>query len=232
MVPAAEEPACVNVRGVALAPGRVRRMGRLVISAVLLCVLPALAGGVPASRSGGIASSLRPGLLDPNAPRFMARARNIWCHFGWQKWHRAVDKEVREWVQENATAGLEEFLRFISDRRSSVAGVPRAASRAGRVNKGREGLDGRRPMTGGDADSRNNAATATAAARVRRDRVPPYIRGAFGSPEPCTRKRVCTVPRGGSGGNAAPLPSDGAGRLTSVTCAGLADHMARPALGK
>jgi hypothetical protein len=53
------------------------------------------------------------GMLDRNAPRFMARARNIWCHFGWQRWHRAVDKELSGWLGETAAAGLEDFLQFL-----------------------------------------------------------------------------------------------------------------------
>jgi hypothetical protein len=52
-------------------------------------------------------------MLDRNAPRFMARARNIWCHFGWQRWHRAVDKELSGWLGETAAAGLEDFLQFL-----------------------------------------------------------------------------------------------------------------------
>jgi hypothetical protein len=43
----------------------------------------------------------------------MARARNIWCHFGWQRWHRAVDKEVSEWIRRYDGRDVEEFLRFL-----------------------------------------------------------------------------------------------------------------------
>ncbi len=59
------------------------------------------------------------GMLDRSAPRFVARARNIWCHFGWQRWHRRVDKEVADRLEQNGTKGLEAFLqklRSIYDR--------------------------------------------------------------------------------------------------------------------
>ncbi len=92
-------------------PKHAARIGFVPVA--LLSLLPALAGGPPATCGDGSASSSRPGMLDRNAPQFMACARNVWYHFGWQTWHREVDREVEEWLKKNAKAGLEEFLQFL-----------------------------------------------------------------------------------------------------------------------
>jgi hypothetical protein len=50
------------------------------------------------------------GLFKPRDPRFVARAKDEQAHCGYQEWHRKVDKEVIDWLDENPKATPKEFM--------------------------------------------------------------------------------------------------------------------------
>lgn len=53
------------------------------------------------------------GIFRRSDPRFLARAKDLLSHFGYQTWHRNVDKEVVDWLVEHRNAAAEEFLDFL-----------------------------------------------------------------------------------------------------------------------
>jgi hypothetical protein len=55
------------------------------------------------------------GLFTPRDPRFVARARNKEAHCGYQEWHRQVDDEVVEWLDDHPKATLKQFMRFLRE---------------------------------------------------------------------------------------------------------------------
>jgi len=55
------------------------------------------------------------GLYEPRDERFKARAKDKDSHCGYQKWHRDVDDEVIAWLEENAAATPEQFMRKLRE---------------------------------------------------------------------------------------------------------------------
>ncbi|MDC0707687.1 Wall-associated protein precursor [Stigmatella sp. ncwal1] len=53
------------------------------------------------------------GLYKPRDPRFVAKAKDDDSHCGYQDWHRRVDKEVIDWLDENPKATSEQFEKFL-----------------------------------------------------------------------------------------------------------------------
>jgi len=49
----------------------------------------------------------------------LVRAMDRESHIGYQKWHRAYDKEVVDWLRRNPTASADEFIGFLTDIHSS-----------------------------------------------------------------------------------------------------------------
>jgi hypothetical protein len=50
------------------------------------------------------------GLYKPRDPRFVTRARDEQAHCGYQEWHRKVDKEVVDWLNDNSKATHKDFM--------------------------------------------------------------------------------------------------------------------------
>ncbi len=50
------------------------------------------------------------GLYKPRDPRFVARGKDEQSHCGYQEWHRKVDKEVIDWLDDNPKASPKEFM--------------------------------------------------------------------------------------------------------------------------
>jgi hypothetical protein len=48
-------------------------------------------------------------------PRFVARAKDLQAHGGWQEWHRAIDSEIKAWIQKFTQATPEEFEAFLRE---------------------------------------------------------------------------------------------------------------------
>jgi hypothetical protein len=55
------------------------------------------------------------GLFKPRDPRFVARAKDKESHCGYQDWHRKVDKEVIEWLNDYPQATLKQFMKFLRE---------------------------------------------------------------------------------------------------------------------
>jgi len=55
------------------------------------------------------------GLYKPLDPRFVARAKDEQAHCGYQEWHRKVDEEVIDWLDEYPNATPKEFLDKLRD---------------------------------------------------------------------------------------------------------------------
>ena len=67
------------------------------------------------------------GLYKPRDPRFVTRARDEQAHCGYQQWHRGVDEEVIEWLDDTPGATPKEFmdkLREIYSRPAMKARFP------------------------------------------------------------------------------------------------------------
>jgi hypothetical protein len=67
------------------------------------------------------------GQYTPRDPRFVSRAVDEKAHCGYQQWHRDVDAEVVEWLEDQRTATpkqFEAFLRKIYDRPAMRARFP------------------------------------------------------------------------------------------------------------
>ncbi|WP_434383268.1 Wall-associated protein precursor [Melittangium boletus] len=80
----------------------------------------------PISKSLEEHSTLK-GLYKPRDPRFVLHARDEQAHCGYQQWHRDVDKEVIDWLDEHAKATPTEFmekLRRIYNRPEMQARFP------------------------------------------------------------------------------------------------------------
>jgi len=54
-------------------------------------------------------------LYKPRDPRFMAQARDEKAHCGYQQWHREVDEEVIEWLDQTKNATPQQFERFLRE---------------------------------------------------------------------------------------------------------------------
>jgi hypothetical protein len=50
------------------------------------------------------------GLYKPRDPRFVARAKDEPSHCGYQEWHRKVDKEVIDWLDNYPKASPQQFM--------------------------------------------------------------------------------------------------------------------------
>lgn len=61
------------------------------------------------------------GLYEPRDPRFVARARDEQAHCGYQGWHRDVDQEVINWLDQNKTASPEQFEAYLRELYSRSA---------------------------------------------------------------------------------------------------------------
>lgn len=48
-------------------------------------------------------------------PRFVARGKDPNAHCGYQDWHRAIDKEIRAWLETNRRATAEQFEAFLRE---------------------------------------------------------------------------------------------------------------------
>jgi hypothetical protein len=53
------------------------------------------------------------GVYKPRDPRFVAKAKDDASHCGYQDWHRKIDKEVIEWLNENPKATPEQFEKLL-----------------------------------------------------------------------------------------------------------------------
>jgi hypothetical protein len=53
------------------------------------------------------------GLYQPRDERFVAKAKDMEAHCGYQRWHRDVDQEVIGWLQRYRNATREEFEAFL-----------------------------------------------------------------------------------------------------------------------
>jgi RHS repeat-associated protein len=53
--------------------------------------------------------------LQRNSPRFLAQARDLVAHKGYQQWHRALDDEIVEWLRARPTATVDEFVQHLRD---------------------------------------------------------------------------------------------------------------------
>jgi hypothetical protein len=67
------------------------------------------------------------GLYKPRDRRFVARAKDEQSHCGYQEWHRKVDKEIIDWLEDTADATPQQFmdkLREIYSRPEMKARFP------------------------------------------------------------------------------------------------------------
>jgi len=67
------------------------------------------------------------GLFEPRDPRFVSRAKDEQSHCGYQEWHRKVDKEVVDWLEQFPKATPKQFmdkLREIYSRPEMKARFP------------------------------------------------------------------------------------------------------------
>jgi hypothetical protein len=67
------------------------------------------------------------GLYQYRDPRFLAQAKDLKAHCGYQDWHRKIDKEIADWVDQHAEAtaqGFEAFLREVFARPEVQARFP------------------------------------------------------------------------------------------------------------
>ena len=55
------------------------------------------------------------GLYKPRDPRFVLRAKDEQSHCGYQQWHRAVDKEVIQWLDESPGATHQDFMNTLRE---------------------------------------------------------------------------------------------------------------------
>lgn len=66
-------------------------------------------------------------LYQPRDPRFVARAKDEEAHCGYQDWHRKVDKELIDWLNEHPNATPKQFedkLREVYSRPEMKARFP------------------------------------------------------------------------------------------------------------
>jgi hypothetical protein len=55
------------------------------------------------------------GLFKPRDPRFVARAKDEQAHCGYQQWHRDVDEEVIDWLDDFPKATPKEFMNKLRE---------------------------------------------------------------------------------------------------------------------
>jgi elongation factor P hydroxylase len=55
------------------------------------------------------------GLFKPRDKRFVAKAKDLESHCGYQEWHRKVDEEVIDWLNKYPEATPKQFLRFLRE---------------------------------------------------------------------------------------------------------------------
>jgi hypothetical protein len=48
-------------------------------------------------------------------PRFVARAKDLKAHCGWQDWHRDLDKEIAAWIEQNEKATAQQFEAYLRE---------------------------------------------------------------------------------------------------------------------
>jgi RHS repeat-associated protein len=71
------------------------------------------------SRRGHRALEDHPGLrgkYKARDPRFTTKARDLDSHRGYEKWHRELDAEVEEWLEQNPEATKEQFEKWLKER--------------------------------------------------------------------------------------------------------------------
>lgn len=47
--------------------------------------------------------------------RFVARAKNLEAHCGWQDWHRNLDQEIARWIRDNGQATAQQFEAYLRE---------------------------------------------------------------------------------------------------------------------
>lgn len=47
--------------------------------------------------------------------RFVARAKDLNSHCGWQDWHRSLDEEIIGWINEHAEATVQQFEAYLRE---------------------------------------------------------------------------------------------------------------------
>jgi hypothetical protein len=55
------------------------------------------------------------GLYKYRDPRFVAQAKDLKAHCGWQHWHRDIDREIADWLDRHGKATAEEFEAFLRE---------------------------------------------------------------------------------------------------------------------
>ena len=66
-----------------------------------------------------IALERSPGLRGqylPRDPKFVTQAKDLASHKGYQQWHRGIDQEIRQWVEDNSTATPAQFEKWLKQR--------------------------------------------------------------------------------------------------------------------
>ena len=63
-------------------------------------------------------------------PRFLSKARDLPSHWGYQKWHRAYEKEAKKWLVAHPLASEIEFHQYMH----GVVQTEDMYRRFGRVN--------------------------------------------------------------------------------------------------
>jgi hypothetical protein len=58
------------------------------------------------------------GAYEPRDPRFVTQAKDAASHRGYEKWHRALDAEISDWIRNNPNATMEDFEEYLSQRYS------------------------------------------------------------------------------------------------------------------
>jgi hypothetical protein len=48
-------------------------------------------------------------------PRFVARAKDTESHCGWQDWHRKLDEEIANWIEQHGKATVQQFEAYLRE---------------------------------------------------------------------------------------------------------------------
>ncbi len=48
-------------------------------------------------------------------PRFVAKAKDLKAHCGWQDWHRNLDREIAKWIKERQKLTPEQFEAYLRE---------------------------------------------------------------------------------------------------------------------
>jgi len=55
------------------------------------------------------------GLYRYRDPRFVAQAKDLKAHCGWQGWHRNTDAEIADWLERHRDATAEQFAAYLRE---------------------------------------------------------------------------------------------------------------------